>query len=173
MTGRPSLLRLESQMTSDIQAILQLLQRQVAAGPPAYSTVTSSPDYQRGAPRSQCEVGRGREGFFSLTVLQLGCLKSNLKTWFPTELVPDCLPQSPESAVNKSKEPPSVLVHTETLPDQNFEAPTEKSQGLDSVDQQQPPGLPSGRPASLPDVPSTSGLLGLHRPASDPGLPGK
>lgn len=39
--------RLESQMTSDIQAILQLLQRQTtAAGPPAYSTVTSSPEYQ-------------------------------------------------------------------------------------------------------------------------------
>lgn len=39
-------LRLESQMTSDIQAILQLLQRQTTAGPPAYSTVTSSPEYQ-------------------------------------------------------------------------------------------------------------------------------
>uniref|UniRef100_A0A669F3S4 Potassium voltage-gated channel subfamily H member 7 n=1 Tax=Oreochromis niloticus TaxID=8128 RepID=A0A669F3S4_ORENI len=39
--------RLESQMTADIQAILQLLQRQTAAGPPAYSTVTSSPEYQR------------------------------------------------------------------------------------------------------------------------------
>lgn len=53
-------------MTSDIQAILQLLQRQVAAGPPAYSTVTSSPDYQRGAPRNQCEVGGGggERGFF-------------------------------------------------------------------------------------------------------------
>lgn len=38
-------IRLESQMTADIQAILQLLQRQTAAGPPAYSTVTSSPEY--------------------------------------------------------------------------------------------------------------------------------
>ncbi|KAM3585483.1 uncharacterized protein V6R79_018788 [Siganus canaliculatus] len=46
--------RLESQMTSDIQAILQLLlQRQTAAGPPAYSTVTSSPEYQRPAIRVQ------------------------------------------------------------------------------------------------------------------------
>uniref|UniRef100_A0A4W6BLM9 Potassium voltage-gated channel subfamily H member 7 n=1 Tax=Lates calcarifer TaxID=8187 RepID=A0A4W6BLM9_LATCA len=45
--------RLESQMTADIQAILQLLQRQTAAGPPAYSTVTSSPEYQRPAVRIQ------------------------------------------------------------------------------------------------------------------------
>ncbi len=45
--------RLESQMTADIQAILQLLQRQTAAGPPAYSTVTSSPEYQRPAIRVQ------------------------------------------------------------------------------------------------------------------------
>uniref|UniRef100_A0A3B5AID3 Potassium voltage-gated channel subfamily H member 7-like n=1 Tax=Stegastes partitus TaxID=144197 RepID=A0A3B5AID3_9TELE len=44
---------LESQMTADIQAILQLLQRQTTAGPPAYSTVTSSPDYQRPAIRLQ------------------------------------------------------------------------------------------------------------------------
>uniref|UniRef100_A0A674N2T0 Potassium voltage-gated channel subfamily H member 7 n=1 Tax=Takifugu rubripes TaxID=31033 RepID=A0A674N2T0_TAKRU len=35
--------RLESQMTSDIQAILQLLQRQTAAGPPAYSTSEAAP----------------------------------------------------------------------------------------------------------------------------------
>lgn len=43
--------RLESQMTSDIQAILQLLQRQTTAGPPAYSTVTS--EYQSPAIRVQ------------------------------------------------------------------------------------------------------------------------
>lgn len=40
-------------MTSDIQAILQLLQRQTTSGPPAYSTVTSSPEYQRPAIRVQ------------------------------------------------------------------------------------------------------------------------
>lgn len=43
-------------MTSDIQAILHLLQRQTAAGPPAYSAVTSSPDYQRAALRGQSEA---------------------------------------------------------------------------------------------------------------------
>lgn len=47
------IIRLESQMTADIQAILQLLQRQTTAGPPAYSIVTSSPEYQRPAIRVQ------------------------------------------------------------------------------------------------------------------------
>uniref|UniRef100_A0A674MRV4 Potassium voltage-gated channel subfamily H member 7 n=1 Tax=Takifugu rubripes TaxID=31033 RepID=A0A674MRV4_TAKRU len=132
--------RLESQMTSDIQAILQLLQRQTAAGPPAYSTVTSSPDYQTAALRGQSEAA-------PLPDLSLAPGQPH--------------PQSPESALNKSKEASSVPVHTETLPDQ------------DSADQQQPSGFPSGRQASVPDVPSTSGMLGLHRPVSDPGLPGK
>lgn len=45
--------RLESQMMSDIQAILQLLQRQSTLGPPAYSTVTGSPDYHRPAVKVQ------------------------------------------------------------------------------------------------------------------------
>uniref|UniRef100_A0A6Q2XZ95 Cyclic nucleotide-binding domain-containing protein n=1 Tax=Esox lucius TaxID=8010 RepID=A0A6Q2XZ95_ESOLU len=45
--------RLESQMTSDIQTILQLLQRQSTLGPPAYSAVTASSDYQRPAVRVQ------------------------------------------------------------------------------------------------------------------------
>ncbi|XP_042581435.1 potassium voltage-gated channel subfamily H member 7-like isoform X2 [Cyprinus carpio] len=39
--------RLEEQMTSDIQAILQLLQRQSTLGPPEYSTVAVSPDYHK------------------------------------------------------------------------------------------------------------------------------
>lgn len=38
---------------SDIQTILQLLQRQTTPGPPAYSTVTSSPDYHRPAMKVQ------------------------------------------------------------------------------------------------------------------------
>ncbi|XP_034042410.1 potassium voltage-gated channel subfamily H member 7-like [Thalassophryne amazonica] len=41
--------RLESQLMSDIHSILQLLQRQPTLGPPAYSTVTASPDYHRPA----------------------------------------------------------------------------------------------------------------------------
>lgn len=39
--------RLESQMTADIQTILQLLQKQTTVVPPAYSMVTSGAEYQR------------------------------------------------------------------------------------------------------------------------------
>ncbi|MEQ2294623.1 hypothetical protein AMECASPLE_005786, partial [Ameca splendens] len=45
--------RLESQLISDIQTILQMLQRQPTLGPPAYSTVTASPEYQRSAVKVQ------------------------------------------------------------------------------------------------------------------------
>lgn len=39
--------RLESQMTADIQTILQLLQKQTTVVPPAYSMVTAAAEYQR------------------------------------------------------------------------------------------------------------------------------
>uniref|UniRef100_A0AAR2JGF6 Cyclic nucleotide-binding domain-containing protein n=1 Tax=Pygocentrus nattereri TaxID=42514 RepID=A0AAR2JGF6_PYGNA len=45
--------RLESQMTSDIQAILQLLQKQSCIGPPAYSAVTANLEYRKPAIRVQ------------------------------------------------------------------------------------------------------------------------
>uniref|UniRef100_A0A8C6L5Y9 Potassium voltage-gated channel subfamily H member 7 n=1 Tax=Nothobranchius furzeri TaxID=105023 RepID=A0A8C6L5Y9_NOTFU len=93
--------RLESQMTADIQAILQLLQRQTAAVPPAYSTVTSSPEYQS----------------------------------------------------------PAIRIQTDP--------------SLSAAPPQLQPRFPPGRQASLPDVPNSSGMLGLHRPVSDPGLPGQ
>ncbi|XP_039649305.1 potassium voltage-gated channel subfamily H member 7 isoform X2 [Perca fluviatilis] len=154
--------RLESQMTSDIQAILQLLQRQTTSGPPAYSTVTSSPEYQRPAIRVQ-------------PVSELCLAPAPLRPQSP----------GPEKSPNKSKDTSTVLLHTETLPHGNFagllESDTDGEQrptqnGVDSVEQhhhQQPLRFPSGRQASLPDVPSSSGMLGLHRPVSDPGLPGK
>lgn len=59
-------------MTSDIQAILQLLQRQTAAGPPAYSTITSSPDYQRTTLRGQSEAA-------PLTDLSLAAVQPRLR----------------------------------------------------------------------------------------------
>ncbi|XP_072274352.1 voltage-gated inwardly rectifying potassium channel KCNH7 [Pyxicephalus adspersus] len=51
--------RLESQMTSDIQSILQLLQRQASVVPPAYSMVTANSDYQRPAVRRVQSVHSG------------------------------------------------------------------------------------------------------------------
>ncbi|GCB61800.1 hypothetical protein scyTo_0012973, partial [Scyliorhinus torazame] len=43
--------RLETQMSTDIHTILQLLQRQSISGPPAYSMVTATRDYQRSSGR--------------------------------------------------------------------------------------------------------------------------
>ncbi|KAM8905580.1 voltage-gated inwardly rectifying potassium channel KCNH7-like isoform 1-T1 [Spinachia spinachia] len=149
--------RLESQMTSDIQAILQLLQRQTTSGPPAYSTVTSSPEYQRPGIRVQ-----------------------PLSAAPP----PPPRPKSPgsEKSLDKSKEPPASQ-RTEPLPGGSVgEAPggdaahVHTPNGVDSVERrrpQQPPRSLSGRQASLPDAPGSSGMLGLHRPISDPWLPGK
>uniref|UniRef100_A0A3Q0SUV9 Potassium voltage-gated channel subfamily H member 7 n=1 Tax=Amphilophus citrinellus TaxID=61819 RepID=A0A3Q0SUV9_AMPCI len=149
--------RLESQMTADIQAILQLLQRQTAAGPPAYSTVTSSPEYQR-------PIGL-REGQPSGDIKKKREKEKHRK----------------EKAPNTSKETFPVHLHTETLPDGELAGLLEKNANaeqrdtLDLAEQhhQHPPKFPSSRQASLPDVPSGSGTLGLHRPVSDPGLPGK
>ncbi|XP_068165359.1 potassium voltage-gated channel subfamily H member 7 isoform X2 [Antennarius striatus] len=148
--------RLESQMTSDIQAILQLLQRQTATGPPAYSTVTSSPEYQRPAVRMQPASAPIQ------TDLSLAAAPPRPQT------------SNSEPAQNQSKDP-----SPETLPDQDLaallEADADPEQrhthgGADAAD---PQGLPQGRQASLPDVPSSSGIVGLHRPVSDPGLPGQ
>ncbi|XP_024918013.1 potassium voltage-gated channel subfamily H member 7-like isoform X2 [Cynoglossus semilaevis] len=165
--------RLESQMTSDIQAILQLLQRQTAAGPPAYSTVTSSPEYHRPAVRVQpvCAVQ---------TQMSLGPA--------PTP------PQRPDTeSKSKDTSPPPTLLHTEAAPDGDLaelldrDTNTKQRHRQNDVNSRQQrhqevtASFPSGRLGSLPDVPSSSssssssssGLLGLHRPVSDPGLQGK
>nr|XP_015807873.2 potassium voltage-gated channel subfamily H member 7 isoform X2 [Nothobranchius furzeri] len=150
--------RLESQMTADIQAILQLLQRQTAAVPPAYSTVTSSPEYQSPAIRIQTDP--------SLSAAPPQLQRS-------LEL---------ESSPMKSKESPPVFLHTQTLPDGSLAGPLggpaedrQTFNGDDATERchQQQPRFPPGRQASLPDVPNSSGMLGLHRPVSDPGLPGQ
>ncbi|CAL9690350.1 unnamed protein product [Knipowitschia caucasica] len=45
--------RLETQLMTDIHTILQLLQRQPTPGPPAYSTVTASPEYHKPTTKPQ------------------------------------------------------------------------------------------------------------------------
>lgn len=90
-------------------------------------------------------------------------------------------PQSLDSETSpiKSKDPPPAFLPTQTLPDGNFqpdsESDADQRQTLrsdDLMEQQQALRFQSGRQASLPDVPNSSGPLGLHRPVSDPGLPG-
>ncbi|KAM8873231.1 voltage-gated inwardly rectifying potassium channel KCNH7-like isoform 2-T2 [Synchiropus picturatus] len=150
--------RLESQMTSDIQAILHLLQRQSAAGPPAYSTVSSSPEFQRPAIRMQPV--------------------SALQTELSLDPAPP-RPQSPEETLSKSKDPLPALLHTETLPNGTFAGLLHTDSEVELRHKQnfgceaELPRLPSGRQASLPEVPGSSGALVLHRPVSDPGLPAK
>lgn len=61
--------RLESQLMTDIQTILQLLQRQPTLGPPAYSTVTASPEYHKPAMKVQL-VAMSSSHLFSHTGTQ-------------------------------------------------------------------------------------------------------
>ncbi|KAA0713433.1 Potassium voltage-gated channel subfamily H member 7 [Triplophysa tibetana] len=135
--------RLESQMTTDIQAILQLLQRQSASGPPAYSTVAVSPEYNK-----------------------------------PVQPVTAIQTRSPKQE-NVCSEDSTPAITTETtcdvstttapLPDPRWEA------GLKPIDNEHPRSLQlSIRQASLPDSsPGNDTALDLHRPSSDPGLPGQ
>ncbi|XP_051567840.1 potassium voltage-gated channel subfamily H member 7-like isoform X2 [Myxocyprinus asiaticus] len=143
--------RLEAQMTSDIQAILQLLQRQSTLGPPAYSTVAVSPEYHK-----------------------------------PVQPVNAIQTQNPdqEKACTKAKDSmPAVTkemtydVSTTTPLVTDLEWGAElvlKPMENEPLASQQPRSLQlSNRQASLPDSPPGSGISGLHRPSSDPGLPGQ
>ncbi|CAL8289751.1 unnamed protein product [Lota lota] len=150
--------RLESQMTTDIQAILHLLQRQTPPGPPAYSTVTSSAEYQDPA----------------LLMIQQPTSADPSPTTTPPPA--PSYPQVSEEEEEEEEEEEAVVE-------------TEHSQGsgdskelhpLNPHGHNQPPAPhprplgPADRQASLPDVqPSSTERLGLHRPASNPGIPGK
>uniref|UniRef100_A0A8C7LRZ2 Potassium channel, voltage gated eag related subfamily H, member 7 n=1 Tax=Oncorhynchus kisutch TaxID=8019 RepID=A0A8C7LRZ2_ONCKI len=148
--------RLEFQMTSDIKAILQLLQRQSTVVPPAYSIVTSSPKYQRPAIRVQ-----------PVSVVLTASQNPDM-----------------EKPLNKSKESMSGQGPTEMAPEEDLRAgllekdtePRHIQNKIDSPEKQQQPSalFPSARQASLPDAsPENSETPGLHRPVSDPGLLGK
>ncbi|XP_069792330.1 voltage-gated inwardly rectifying potassium channel KCNH7-like [Narcine bancroftii] len=148
--------RLETQMSTDIHAILQLLQRQSMSGPPAYSMVTATREYQRQSSRVAVQPVTTPHSF-------------------PTT------PQSPEftdfeKSKLKSKESLSSGVHLNTISEDNFATflDQEQEQKLQSEPQQSQSSLHPMRHPSLPDSSiSTMGLLGLHRHLSDPGLPGK
>ncbi|XP_060683740.1 potassium voltage-gated channel subfamily H member 7-like [Hemiscyllium ocellatum] len=153
--------RLETQLSTDIHTILQLLQRQSMSGPPAYSMVTATRDYQRSSAR------------MAQTVQPVASVRSEHS--FPTT------PQSPEfpdfeKSKLKSKESLSSGVHLNTISEDNFATflDHEQEQNSQSQQQQSPSFLCPMRHPSLPDSSlSTMGLLGLHRHLSDPGLPGK
>ncbi|XP_066544044.1 potassium channel, voltage gated eag related subfamily H, member 7b [Amia ocellicauda] len=158
--------RLESQMTSDIQTILQLLQRQTTLGPPAYSTVTASSEYHRPAIRVQ----------------PIAALKTD-RSFSPSSQSPEFLDL--EKPNLKSKESLSSGVQLNTASEENLasllEQETEQEQetGHDRdhtapfYQHQSKTFLLPIRHPSLPDSSlSDIGMLGLHRHVSDPGLPG-
>ncbi|XP_056145773.1 potassium voltage-gated channel subfamily H member 7-like [Lampris incognitus] len=165
--------RLESQMTSDIQSILQLLQRQSTPGPPAYSSVTDSPDYQRPAVKVQPVAAVTASQFLSHSAAP----GPNHKT---------------ERTRHESKESASYSAHTNAPIEDSLTAilaqrhtqPRQKRQRQQQQQQQQqiirhqhsevillPAQISSSSSSSSPPSDSNLGTTGLHRPASDPGFP--
>ncbi|XP_062824380.1 potassium voltage-gated channel subfamily H member 7 isoform X8 [Anolis carolinensis] len=152
--------RLESQMTSDIQTILQLLQRQTALIPPAYSVVTANADYNRPAVR------------IVQNLHPVASIKTD-RSFSPSQCS-ELL--DIEKSKLKSKESLSSGVHLNTASEDNLTSflEQEHDQSLELPPRHCKTYLHPIRHPSLPDSSlSTVGILGLHRHVSDPGLPGK
>ncbi|XP_049449953.1 potassium voltage-gated channel subfamily H member 7-like isoform X3 [Epinephelus fuscoguttatus] len=161
--------RLETQLMTDIQTILQLLQRQPTLGPPAYSTVTASPDYHRPAVKVQ-PVALTASHFFSHT----GTQGPNHKL---------------ERAIQESKDSLSSLANVNAPIEGSLTAllvqrHTEPQQQQQQQQQQQITGHQQSALILLPTetsltsstsspAPSDSNLntTGLHRPVSDQEFP--
>ncbi|KAA0715446.1 Potassium voltage-gated channel subfamily H member 7 [Triplophysa tibetana] len=151
--------RLESQMTSDIQSILQLLQRQTCLGPPAYSSLT---DYKRPAIRVQpvasepicqspCTTSQNPD-FLSMTDAHFDSKDS------PSDLsLMDSNPQQSYGTLQPSQDsaPTYSLINSQTLP-------LTHSKSHVIVQQSSPPDMLLNSVAT--------GTVDLHRPLSDPGL---
>nr|DBA19783.1 TPA: hypothetical protein GDO54_015560 [Pyxicephalus adspersus] len=153
--------RLESQMTSDIQSILQLLQRQASVVPPAYSMVTANSDYQRPAVRRVQSVHSGVS------------IKTD-RSFTPSSQSPEFVDF--EKTRPKSKESLSSGVHLNTASEDNLTSLLDHD--CDSPIELQTRHCPSYlnpvRHTSLPDSSvHNRGAMSLHRHESDPGLPGK
>nr|XP_054405376.1 potassium voltage-gated channel subfamily H member 7 isoform X5 [Pongo abelii] len=153
--------RLESQMTTDIQTILQLLQKQTTVVPPAYSMVTAGAEYQRPI----------------IQLMRTSQPEASIKTdrsFSPSSQCPEFLDL--EKSKLKSKESLSSGVHLNTASEDNLTSLLKQDSDL-SLElhlRQRKTYLHPIRHPSLPDSSlSTAGIVGLHRHVSDPGLPGK
>ncbi|XP_077037616.1 voltage-gated inwardly rectifying potassium channel KCNH7 isoform X5 [Agelaius phoeniceus] len=152
--------RLESQMTADIQTILQLLQRQSTLIPPAYSMVTASAEYQEPAVRV-------------IQKLQPAASIKTDRSFSPSSQCPEI--SDVEKSKLKSKESSSGA-HLNTASEDNLASflDQERDQSVEPPPQPCKTCLPPIRHPSLPESSlSTVGILSLHRHVSDPGLPGK
>uniref|UniRef100_A0A3Q2Y5U0 Potassium voltage-gated channel subfamily H member 7 n=1 Tax=Hippocampus comes TaxID=109280 RepID=A0A3Q2Y5U0_HIPCM len=148
--------RLESQLTSDIQTILQLLQRQPALGPPAYSTVTASPEYHGPAVKIQ-PAALTASHFFSHTQSQVS---EDLKRAFRESK--DSVPSLATLKVPVEDNLSTLLLQRQAEPQQQQEI---------TRDQQSTLILISTSTSSSPTSDCTLNATGLHRPDSDPELP--
>uniref|UniRef100_A0A1A7WJ41 Potassium voltage-gated channel, subfamily H (Eag-related), member 7 n=3 Tax=Iconisemion striatum TaxID=60296 RepID=A0A1A7WJ41_9TELE len=157
--------RLESQLISDIQTILQMLQRQPTLGPPAYSTVTASPDYQRPAVKVQ-PVAQTASHFYS-----------HASTQGPSHKLESTIQESKDSVCS------SAIVNA-PVQDSLTAAAICKQRHTDKHTQQQqitvhqpsalilPPAETSSASCSSasPSDPSSC-TVRLHKPISDPEFP--
>ncbi|XP_062467025.1 potassium voltage-gated channel subfamily H member 7 isoform X2 [Pezoporus occidentalis] len=153
--------RLESQMTADIQTILQLLQRQTTLIPPAYSMVTAGAEYQQPAIRV-------------IQKLQPAASIKTDRSFRPSSQCPEFLDL--EKTKLKSKESLSSGVHLNTASEDNLASllDQERDQSVECPPQHCKTYLQPIRHPSLPESSLTTvGILSLHRHVSDPGLPGK
>ncbi|CAM9199857.1 unnamed protein product, partial [Lampetra planeri] len=158
---------LETRMTADINVILQLLQRQMAPVPPAYSAVSPSPH----TPHPSTLFSTGAPTVH--TVPPIDCTASLLQV-------------SPDSDFNhKSKDSLSSGIHVTVASDDTMSmSPEAEPPHLPSVElrppqlsflgAQQPPGLLCGsqRFPSLPEhLEASSGVQEIQRHVSDPYPP--
>ncbi|CAB1459417.1 unnamed protein product [Pleuronectes platessa] len=171
--------RMESQMMSDIQTILQLLQRQPTLGPPAYSTVTASPDYHRPAVKVQ-PVALPANHFFSHTATQ-----------GPNHQLENVIQESKDSlsslaTTNAPMEDSltALLVQTQTEPLQQQQQQQQQHNNRQQQQQQHTTGhqqsalillqTETSSSSSSPPLPDSNlNTAGLHRHVSDPELPGQ
>ncbi|XP_028289441.1 voltage-gated inwardly rectifying potassium channel KCNH7 [Parambassis ranga] len=159
--------RLESQLMSDIQTILQLLQRQPTLGPPAYSTVTASPDYHKPAVKVQ-PAALTASHFFSHT----GTQGPNHKLESTIQDSKDSL--STLASVNAPMEDSltAFLEQRHTEPQQQQQQITGHQQtALILLPNETSSAISSSSTSSSPSVSDSNLNTGVHRPVSDPHFP--
>ncbi|XP_054614855.1 potassium voltage-gated channel subfamily H member 6a isoform X2 [Dunckerocampus dactyliophorus] len=158
--------RLETRMTADITVILQLLQRQMAPVPPAYSAVSPGPH----PPHPATLYGSGPQTIHTVPAMQPVQMDSTAS-----------LLQSPDSDVkHKSKDSLSSGIHVTVASDDTMSmSPEAEPPRLPCVDltppQLEPPPLLCGsqRFPSLPEhLETSSQVQEIQRHVSDPVLPG-
>ncbi|XP_076026063.1 voltage-gated inwardly rectifying potassium channel KCNH7 [Genypterus blacodes] len=159
--------RLESQLLSDIQTILQLLQRQPTMGPPAYSTVTASPDYHRPAVKAQ-PLPLTASHFFSHTASQ----GPNQKVDRAHQESKDSLSSLAHMNAPTEDSLTSVLLQRHKEPQQQQQQQQQQTTGNHKASMILLPAETSScSSSSPPPSDSTANTAGLHRPISDPRFP--